>query len=286
MQHPALRFLLAFCALGVAVLTLGNSGGTAAAGNFHTGAPSTGGGTEPTCRVCHNSGNFGQPQIAVTLAAADGTLATTEYVPGETYRVTVAVGYNDVAPAGYGFSSQFLDPANTTAGEAANPSGNTRITNGSNGRTYVEHSMRSTDSLFTFDWTAPAVGGGEVNYYVTANLVNGAAGISGDNGSNNPTIVTLAEGAPSSVRNLDRLTGRIFPNPAGPEATISLEVPVTGAYELRLVDFSGRPILQRRHDLAAGPNAIRLYTAGLPAGIYGLTLTGAGAAYGGRLVVR
>ena len=289
LKTSTLQGLLAFLILGSSVFFLGNSSGPAANDNFFTGAPSAGGGTEQTCNTCHRSGNFGEPQIAVTLTTADGTEAITEYVPGETYSVTVAIGHNDVVPAGYGFSSQFVNTeagAIVNVGTPANPDANTRITNGSNGRTYVEQRQRNVDSLFTFEWTAPEAGTGAIEYYVSGNLINNAGGTSGDSGSSSPTVVQLAEGNPSSVRNLARLNGSISPNPAVDVTTLRLDVPAAATYQLRIVSMTGRVLRQQTEQLIGGPVALPIATNDLPAGLYALSLTGAGSVYTGRLIVR
>jgi len=131
MYSSNLRYLAALLPLVAAVLFLGNSGGPAANGNFKTGAPSAGGGTEQTCSQCHSSGSFGEPVINVSFAQDGMPVELTEYTPGETYRVTVAIGYGATAPAAYGFSSQFLNIANSPAtpvGVPGNPDAATQST--------------------------------------------------------------------------------------------------------------------------------------------------------------
>ena len=82
-------------ALLAGVLFLGNSSGAANNNNYNTGAPSAGGGQELTCSLCHRSGSYGEPQVAVTFAeqGSDVFGELTTYTPGQTYRVSVAVGY-------------------------------------------------------------------------------------------------------------------------------------------------------------------------------------------------
>lgn len=289
MQPLPLRVLAVAGLMAVAIFFLGNSGGTARAGNFFTGAPSAGGGTERTCSTCHNSGNFGEPAINVSFDDGSGSGGlVTEYIPGQTYTVTVAVGYTDVAPAAYGFSSQFLDTSVDPAvnvGAVASPSTNTRITNANNGRTYVEHSSRSADSLFTFEWTAPEAGTGPVEYYVVGNLVNNAGGTSGDNGSSAPTVVTLAEGEASGVRDLAVLDGALFPNPAVNQTHLRVELPRAGEYELTVTDLTGRTLLRQSHQPPAGTFTFTIPTTTLANGTYAVALRGADHYFIGRLVI-
>lgn len=177
-----------------------NSGGRTAAGSPRTGAPSTGGGTEGTCSQCHNNGasTFGLPVVDWTIADGDGNNITA-YEPGQTYNVTVAVSTPMGAPAAYGFNAVFLDDTEApngasaqVAGSFANLSSFTQITE-NGGRPYLEHNDRTPSGVWTFDWTAPAAGFGEVRIYSTGNAVNSNFNTSGDSGSNAPTIITLQE---------------------------------------------------------------------------------------------
>lgn len=273
----------------VAILFLGNSGGPAAAGNFKTGAPSAGGGTEQTCSQCHNSGSFGEPVINVSFALDGTPVDLTEYTPGATYRVTVAVGYGATAPAAYGFSSQFLNIANSPAtpvGVPGNPDGSTQITNGTADRKYIEHNSPNVDSTFSFDWTAPEAGEGTVSYYVSGNLVNRAAGTSGDNGSTAPTIITLAEGAPTATRNFAAIPHTLFPNPTPGPASLTVTPPNAGEYTLSLIALDGRVINSKTVSLSAGTTTLPVGSENLKPGIYVVQLMNADSRLVSRLAVK
>ena len=180
--------------LFAAVISVASSGGRAgAAGSGNTGAPSSGGGMETTCIICHNGGPYGTPNISVTIQDAMGS-AVNSYVPGQTYSVTVMTTANN-NPVAYGFQSVFLDvPAGGTvpvqAGSITNTSTGTNAVE-LNSRTYIEQSERSATGTWSFDWTAPAVGTGLVRYYVASNAVNGG-GTGGDNTAS--VQIDIAEG--------------------------------------------------------------------------------------------
>ena len=289
MYSSNFRYLAVLLPLAVAVFFLGNSGGPAAAGNYKTGAPSAGGGTEQTCSQCHNSGSFGEPILNVSFALDGTPVDLTEYTPGATYRVTVAVGYGGTAPAAYSFSSQFLNTANspaTPAGVPSNPDGATRISNGDGGRQYIEQNARNVDSLFTFDWTAPEAGEGTVSYYVVGNLVNAAAGTSGDNGSTAPTIITLAEGSPSSTSNFAAIPHTLFPNPTRGAASLTVNPPAAGDYTLSISGLDGRVLSSRTVGLSAGTTTLPLPTETLKPGIYVVQLADRASRLVSRLVIQ
>lgn len=284
-----LRFLAVLIPFAAALLFLGNSGGPAAAGNFYTGAPSSGGGTEATCNTCHNSGSFGEPAINVSFALDGTPVDLTAYTPGATYRVTVAVGYGSTAPAAYGFSSQFLNTANspaTPAGTPANPGAATRISNGNANRKYIEQSSPNADSTFSFDWTAPEAGEGAVNYYVVGNLVNRASGTGGDNGSTSPTIITLAEGAPSATRNFAAIPHSLFPNPTSGPANLTVTPPHAGEYTLSVVGLDGQTINSKIVDLSAGTTTLSVESEALKPGIYVIQLLGTDSRLVSRLIIQ
>jgi hypothetical protein len=270
--------------MAFALLFMGNSSGPAANGNYYTGAPTTGGGTERTCSTCHNSGNFGEPQLNVSFAApGESGAALTSYVPGQTYTVTVAVGYLSTEPAGFGFQSQFLLAGdNTTAGDLAMPAAGTQITAAPGSRRYAEHSRVSADSTFTFEWTAPMAGSGDVQVYVVGNLVNRAGGNSGDNGSTAPTIVSLSEGNPVATRNFELIEGALFPNPTSGPTTLRVTPPRGGEYSLRILGMNGQVLTQGDHQLVAGTSTIQLPVETLSSGMYLIELQGEGA----RLVTK
>lgn len=289
MYSSNLRFLAVLLPFAAALFFLGNSSGPAANGNFYTGAPGASGGTENTCSTCHNSGSFGEPAIDVSFALDGNPVGLTGYTPGATYRVTVAIGHGNTAPAAYGFSSQFLNTANSPAtpvGTPANPDGATRISNGSGDRKYIEHSASNQDSTFSFDWTAPAAGAGTVNYYVVGNLVNLNGGTSGDNGSTSPTIITLRESAPSGIRNFAAIPHTLFPNPTTGAASLSVKPATAGKYTLILSGLDGRVLNSQVVNLTAGITTLPVPSEGVKPGVYAVQLVGADSRLVSRLVVQ
>ena len=246
-----------------AILALGNSSGAASNGNYYTGAPTPGGGQELTCSTCHNSGTYGEPQLDVRFAdeGSEEFASLTEYEPGKTYRVSVAVGYLDAAPEGYGFQAQFLDKATApaTAGSLSAGDMDTRVDDQREGRVYVEHNNPDGDSLYVFNWSAPEAGAGPVDMYVVGNLVNRAAGTGGDNGSTMPTIFALTEAPLSGLYDFEPIASRIYPNPthAGGATVLEADLAQGGRYQLQLFDLTGRLLRERSLELDRRPGPRR-----------------------------
>ncbi len=285
MKSVYFRFPSLFVVLALAIFQLANSSGPASNGNFFTGAPTVAGGTERTCSTCHSSGNFGEPQISVRFAAeGDTAVALSTYRPGQTYTVTLAVGHTATAPGGYGFQSQFLTAANATAGTLSMPGNGVQIIAGNGDRRYAEHNQINNDSTFTFQWTAPEAGAGEVKLYAVGNLVNDNGSTGGDNGSTAPTIITLSEGSPVATREVVSINGALFPNPANDRAFLDITPRVAGTYTLQVRMADGRFLSQNTQALTAGQQRLEVPLANAKPGMYLVTLTGAGGRFVGRII--
>ena len=155
------------------------------AGAFSSGPPpgyTRAPGEEPeACAECHLSpGDAGSGQIAITAPA--------NYVPGQTYQITVTHTNSDPTRLRWGFQLTALDPGDEKAGELTNTSVLTQIITGGPGgnRQYIEHSASGTfigqtgGASWTFNWTAPSTDVGVVTFYAAGNHANNDANTSGD----------------------------------------------------------------------------------------------------------
>lgn len=145
-----------------------NNSGGAAAGK--TGAPG-----EQNCTACH-SGTAQNGANENLLTLSDGTTTVTSYTPGQQYTVSLSMSSN---PVKKGFQATALTSANVMAGNFAVGTGNTSI----NGTTkkYANHTSASnTAANWTWTWTAPAVGTGNVTFYVATNKTNNSGTDMGD----------------------------------------------------------------------------------------------------------
>ena len=128
------------------------------------------------CGSCHNGGNFGT-DTQVRLVDANGTMQSS-YIPGETYTLQVEIA-TTTAPSAYGFQAVVLDGANAQAGRFGTPASGIRV-RARNGIEYIDHTRRLQTNLIEIDWTAPAMGTGQVDVYAVGNAINGNGGTSGD----------------------------------------------------------------------------------------------------------
>ncbi|MGB3800429.1 MAG: choice-of-anchor V domain-containing protein [Lewinella sp.] len=264
--------------LALSILLAGYSSGPASSdGQGYTGAPSAGGGTEGNCGTCHNSGDYGTPQIEARFDGMDDLT----YRPGQTYTVTVSVQSEFGQPVGYGFQAQFLDstdPILQPAGVLSDPDDATQIATVNNGRSYAEHKGPNADSLFSFNWTAPPIGTGTVSMYLVGNTVNRAAGSGGDNGSREPLILSLTEGEEVSTSLAGSptalLAGSAYPNPTTDQAVVPIDVPATGRYRFDLISPDGKTIATSTQQLFPGAQSVTVDLRSRAAGIYHYRISG------------
>ncbi len=241
------------CTCSVLLVLNSNSSGPANAGNGgRTGAPGDG-----TCGNCHSGGVYGTVTPAIQVTPVGGGAAVTSYTPGTTYQVTVTVTSSAGTPVRYGFQLTSLRTSNNGfVGSFSNLGSNVRQSV-SGARTYVEQQSASTTNSFTFRWTAPAAGTGQVRLYAAGNCVNGTGGTSGDNtGISNLTLseaitcTTLSVNGTVTPTSASSNTGAIsttLGNGTAPftyswsngATTANINNLAAGTYNVTVTDFNG-----------------------------------------------
>ena len=199
-----LPFILGFI---VYLFLLSNSSGSPVQS---TGAPD-----ETTCgrSGCHAvAENIGA--AAIEIVFNEGSL---EYVPGETYSMTVGLT-NSMNEARNGFQLVALDSLNNNAGSwelvdatatqigAANTLGD---------RSYLTHtSAGNGQTSWMVNWVAPAELIGDISFFLAVNDANNNGGRTGDDIY--ITNLSINPASSTSTRFLDKLARNItvYPNPA------------------------------------------------------------------------
>lgn len=220
------------------------------------------------CSQCHSDNNNFNSSTSLQVKDSNGN-PVTEYVPGQTYEVSLVVSATSSA---FGCQMVILDGNDANTGTLANPSSNAKIT-AWNGRNYMEHNARSTSNTFTADWTAPAAGTGTVTLYGTGNAVNANFNTSGDDPTV-PTSITLTEGNTTSVRTVGEGVAilNIFPSPNN--GTFSIQNNQSEAVEfVRLVTLTGIEVAQQQVYLPQGSTQEVRFD-GLAPGVYNVVTEG------------
>lgn len=188
-------------------------------------AAKTGSPGENACNECHSTNALNSGGGSVTISSPD--LTNWAYVPGMTYTINVRVKKTGVGKFGFGFEALLPSGANAGLISTVNSS-NAKTLSATvlgNSRANAVHKQPNhfgTDSVtFSFVWTAPAAGTGNVMFYAAGNATNSGNNSSGD-------FIYTANQSVSEVltTNLNEiLTSKIvtiFPNPIVDLINISL----------------------------------------------------------------
>ncbi|MES2798941.1 MAG: choice-of-anchor V domain-containing protein [Bacteroidota bacterium] len=209
-----------------------NSGGAPAG---RTGAPG-----EPSCATstCH-SGATQDGSIENTLTLLSGVTPVTDYIPGETYNVVVAMTSN---PTKRGFQATALTATNAMAGNFTGQTPGGTAVSTSAGRKYANHTsssnLSSQISQWTWTWTAPATNVGPVTFYLATNKTNSSNTSSGD-------VIYLSQHVFGSTASLQEETTNQFEvgyNFEKHQLELSLESELTDEMILNLLDLNGKSV--------------------------------------------
>jgi hypothetical protein len=169
------KLLLAIVLMGGAAIVIdssekayGNAGG-APAGT--TGSPADG-------TTCANQGcHTGSAVIPIT-GWITSNIPGSGYVPGHVYSITAKAVY--IGRSKFGFEVSPQNAAGNVLGTMT-PVGIKTHLNGAGYITQTGNANIGTDSLsWTFNWTAPASGSGNLTFYGAFNCANGNSAVSGD----------------------------------------------------------------------------------------------------------
>jgi hypothetical protein len=150
MKRKSTLLFVAACSLIILSSFMIFNPGGAPSPYYYTGSPGDG----HNCSQCHGS--------AATTATGwiTSTIPSGGYIAGQTYQVTAT---NNISGSGkYGFEVSPQNVSGTLLGTLAAGSGNKLVGSGK----YVTHSSSSSSTkTWTFSWTAPAAGTGNVTFY-------------------------------------------------------------------------------------------------------------------------
>lgn len=244
--------------LALPVIALAYSGGPP---NGMTGAPGEG-----TCIGCHTGNSLNDAAGSLQI---DGPLT---YEPGETYTISVLLGHS--GQSRWGFELTDLG-----VGSISSTDGNTQVSGN-----YIKQTSAGTFNgqsgstvSWSFEWTAPESGTGNVTLYAAGNAANGNFSNSGD--YIHTTSVTIEEST-SLERALQpaalELKGN-FPNPFNPSTQVVFSLAQGGPVMLEVYDLQGR-LVERLAEglLPAGEHSVSWNAAGLASGTYLARLTASG----------
>jgi len=223
----------------------------------YTGSPGDG----RNCTSCHAGTATSQNGLITS------TIPVTGYVPGSVYTITASIV--SAGTVKFGFE---VSPQNT----AGSKKGTMTVTSSSQTQLvgsgkYITHTLSGTAAVtgsktWTFNWTAPFAGSGDLTFY-------GAFNASNNNGTNDGDQIILSQMlvhenlATGFHESLAEAFIKVYPNPASSWLNI---VPIKGAVNLvRVFDLDGKKVLENSIENAG---TVNLNIQSLEAGVYILIL--------------
>ncbi len=231
-----------------------------------TGAPS-----EMNCTLCHSGTAI--PNSNVVTINFSGT--NNKYVPGSTYTVSITVA--SASPKN-GFETTALEDAgNTNSGTwVITDATNTQPVTGANSRNYVTHTHAGTvQTTWSFDWTAPAAGTGDVTIYTAGMIANGDGSSSGDEVHLNK--LTIQEDTSNDILEQSASTEldnsfKVLNNQG--EVRLSFEAQKEGMAKISILSMEGKIVTKQKVSVYKGLNTTSpINLNSLPKGIYLVSLT-------------
>ncbi len=230
-----------------------------------SGSPADGGIANGTCTQsnCHNGSTVAQTGMITS------DIPNTGYVPGATYTINASIVASGRVRFGFEVSPQDA---------SGNKMGTIIITNSTETKTlsvgkYITHKTggnSGTDSrTWSFNWTAPVAGSGDVTFYGSLMAANNNGSESGDNVF--ASTLTVSENTtPTGVEENQALAGlKIYPNPNNGSFKLAINNAKT-AVETRVFTTDGKLVYnQTTEPQSNGTQTVDLALNGkLTAGIY------------------
>lgn len=219
-----------------------------------TGSPGDG----ASCVQCHGG----------TATTASGWITSNipagGYIPGQTYQVTAT---NSQTGSGeYGFE---VSPQNTSGallGTLAAGTGNKLV---GSGKYVTQTSSSTTLKVWTFQWTAPAAGTGNVTFYgAFARNYPGATVLSN---------LAVAEQVNTEIPEAVSSPALISPNPSNGKLTVAIpESMRTSAGTLQVLNTAGKSVYSAKYT-PGNDNNLPVDISNSPGGVYFMVLQNASA---------
>jgi hypothetical protein len=218
---------------------------------------------------CNRSGcHAGSSTLRTGLI--NSNVPSTGYVPGETYTFTIQITEAGISKWGFQVSPQ-ADNGTLLGTLTLTDANQTRFAAGG-GSKYVTHTTAGNsgsigNKSWTFDWTAPSAGTGDVKFYTYVMASN-------NNGSTSEDLlfresVTFQENSGVGFNSLINTTFELFPNPSATGFFIVNGLS-TDLNLVKMFDVNGKLVLNEL--LTFGNNTIS--TAGFEKGIYFVSVEG------------
>lgn len=223
----------------------------------------TGGAGQSSCSNCHGSAGAGG-SVALT-----SDIPTGGYTPGTTYHMTATVTY--AGRSCFGIDLIALNSSNASTGTIIVTDATYTKTVTSASKVNLEQKTPKPTGTFTFDWTAPVAGTGNVTFYFAGLAANNnGTDDTGDYTYTGNQVYAENVGGSNGVQNI-QASASVFPNPATAQLTVKSNIQSSAV--ITVVDINGRLMQQMPVENAAN---FELNIAEFNVGVYFVQVQGAG----------
>jgi hypothetical protein len=209
-------------------------------------AGSTGSPGEATCNtsLCHSGNSVNSNNGSITIESPD--LIDWQYIPGETYTISVTVAQTNRNLFGIGFEA--LTSTNNNAG-ILTPGDDTQLKNrfiqgvSRVNVVHVENGGASSDAhTFIFSWQAPATDIGNITFYAAGNAANNNGSASGDFiYTTNQVITPLSTVGVTDLSKID-VSLNVYPNPAADDLNFTYYLTEPALVRAEIFTISGESV--------------------------------------------
>ena len=247
------KIILIFLLCWICLYFLGNSGGV---GTFQredrTGSPLS---LNSTCGTCHYGGNF---QSSMVLKVLKDSFPVKSYLPNTNYILKITIP-SIVSAKVHGLQLvAFQSGNNQQAGDFGTLSANLRAVELWN-RTYIEQSKPQKSNEFYIPWKSPSKDIGPVNFYAAGLAANENNTTTGDSPVRLEVPFVLPPETITQLADFQETEKLFVINQAG-EMTVILENFKSGDFLLKIYDYSGKLIQQKKMEIIDKRVSVNLNT--------------------------
>jgi hypothetical protein len=206
-------------------------------------AGQTGSPGEGTCSGCHSGGGG----VTTVSFSAVPSFTSNQYLPGQTYTVTVTVANANFSR--FGFGCEILTPANANAGSMTTALTGVKFLNSGARKNAVQTTAKlGTGSAdFSFVWVAPT--SGTATIYAAGNAVNGTGSTSGDKVGSASLALTPDLSAGISEPVASGFAGiSIYPNPVISDLKMNYSLTEAGDVNISITDLQGKEVAEIKNE--------------------------------------
>lgn len=236
-------------------------------------AGATGSPGENNCRNCHSTYALNSSLGSITITS---DMTNWEYVPGQTYQISVTVAQTGKSLFGLGFEA--LLPSGANAGTLTAGTGTTiknAIISG-NSRRNIVHQLNGGASAgthtFTFTWAAPITDVGAITFYAAGNACNANGSDTGDYVYTTSQVVNPATTAGISEDVQASFTFGFYPNPATENVTMNYNLVQSAKVTYVIYDLTGKQIQTESANRFPGAQQQNIDISSLQSGTYLLSV--------------